>query len=374
MSIKKNTIKILCVSFLLFSPLFSASQKSVIFKNVNVLAKELSHKLNKTGDSLVLNGERNISKVEVFNSKFSAEYRIGAKSTEIPLQDLPLGRYVVLVRLPDLSIAITLLRNESYEGFDPINTRERLYAKTNKLNTSKKRSSNREIDENALAKAELEGKKNKINPSETLPKYSRKDPVSRDKKLAEKAIALTKLRDERAAKKAKYSNRNSRETKNEILIRKAKENTLAKNRNRQREARAKNAEALALKRSQKTLQKTDKNSSSISEYHKTNMFKSNTGRAIEGYWVVKTARGQIGTKTIRSFANEDELEELIARINLEHKIASGKHNTLKIWEIYNLAEFKKEHAKNRNYIKMSNSPYFNNVPYYSSDENLDKTP
>jgi len=42
-------------------------QKSTLLQNINVRAKELKHSLNKTGDSLILEGERTIYKVEIFN-------------------------------------------------------------------------------------------------------------------------------------------------------------------------------------------------------------------------------------------------------------------------------------------------------------------
>ncbi|ARV09321.1 hypothetical protein BTO05_06595 [Winogradskyella sp. PC-19] len=61
------------------------------------------------------------------------------------------------------------------------------------------------------------------------------------------------------------------------------------------------------------------------------------------------------------------MDKLISRINLEHRTLSGKYNTLKIWEVYNLDMFKKEHAKNSDYLKVTDSPYFNFDPYYSSE-------
>jgi len=91
------------VSFFLFYSLISACQKSEILKNVNVLAKELDHRLNETSDSLVLKGERIIYKVEILNSEFSREFKYNSNFVKVPISDLPIGRYTVSVRLQNKS-------------------------------------------------------------------------------------------------------------------------------------------------------------------------------------------------------------------------------------------------------------------------------
>ena len=89
------------------------SQKSTLLQNVNVRANELKHRLNKTGDSLILEGERSIYKVEIFNKDFEHSLIVKDSKIKIPLNNIPVGRFVVEAALPDKLIIITLLRNEA---------------------------------------------------------------------------------------------------------------------------------------------------------------------------------------------------------------------------------------------------------------------
>ena len=61
--------KLYTIVFLLLTML-SYCQKSTLLQNVNIRAKELKHSLNKTGDSLILEAERTIYRVEIFNRDF----------------------------------------------------------------------------------------------------------------------------------------------------------------------------------------------------------------------------------------------------------------------------------------------------------------
>jgi len=99
------------IVFLLFTT-FIYCQKSTLLQNVNFRAKELKHSLNKTEDSLILEGERTIYKVEIFNNDFEQSHIVKDSKIKIPLNNIPLGRFVVEAALPDRLIVITLLRNK----------------------------------------------------------------------------------------------------------------------------------------------------------------------------------------------------------------------------------------------------------------------
>ncbi|MBL85910.1 MAG: hypothetical protein CMO82_04545 [Winogradskyella sp.] len=100
---------------LLFLAPFIHGQKSTLLKNINYRASELHHSLNKTGDTLILRGERNIDKVEIFNSDFQKAYIVNSLDTKISLADIPVGRFVTEVKVNDKLIIITLLRHETFE-------------------------------------------------------------------------------------------------------------------------------------------------------------------------------------------------------------------------------------------------------------------
>lgn len=107
---------------LLFLTPFIHGQKSTLLKNINYRANELHHSLNKTGDTLVLKGERTIDKVEIFNNDFQKAYIVNSLNTKIPLADIPVGRFVTEVKVNDKLIIITLLRHESFD--DEVKTTE----------------------------------------------------------------------------------------------------------------------------------------------------------------------------------------------------------------------------------------------------------
>lgn len=91
-------------------------QKSTLIQNINVRAKELKHNLNKTGDSLILEGKRSIDKVAIFNSDFEKIFIVSNNKVKIPLHNIPIGRFVTEVKLNNKLIIITLLRHENLEA------------------------------------------------------------------------------------------------------------------------------------------------------------------------------------------------------------------------------------------------------------------
>ncbi|RZN84326.1 MAG: hypothetical protein EVB11_02655 [Winogradskyella sp.] len=97
---------------LLFISTMVYGQKSTLVQNVNFRAKELKHYLNKAEDSLILEGERTIYKVNLFNKDYDETIEVKNKKIKIPLYDLDIGRYVIEAILLDKRIIIVLFRNE----------------------------------------------------------------------------------------------------------------------------------------------------------------------------------------------------------------------------------------------------------------------
>lgn len=100
-----------CAILFLFLTLWCYGQNSTLLQNIDYRAKELKHSLNKTGDTLILNSERDIIKVDIFNSDFEKTFLVNDRSTKIPLVNFPNGRYVTQVKVHDKLIIITLLRH-----------------------------------------------------------------------------------------------------------------------------------------------------------------------------------------------------------------------------------------------------------------------
>ncbi|APY08872.1 hypothetical protein BWZ20_11415 [Winogradskyella sp. J14-2] len=101
--------------FFLVLTVCANGQNSTLLKNINFRANELHHSLDKTGDTLILKGERTIEKVEIFNNNFQKAYVIDNLVTKISLADIPNGRFVTEVKVSDKLIIITLLRHNNLE-------------------------------------------------------------------------------------------------------------------------------------------------------------------------------------------------------------------------------------------------------------------
>ncbi|MDP5082599.1 MAG: hypothetical protein NWP87_08090 [Winogradskyella sp.] len=102
----------LCIVVFLLVANFASSQNTTLIKNRNFRAAELKHDLNSRGDTLVLEGIRDIIKVVISNDSFHKSFPIVNKKTKIPLVDLPLGRFTTEVKLENKLIILTLLRHK----------------------------------------------------------------------------------------------------------------------------------------------------------------------------------------------------------------------------------------------------------------------
>jgi hypothetical protein len=226
--------------------LFCYGQKSTLLENVNYRAKELKQSLSKNGDSLILIAERKIYKVEIYNSSLEKLITVEDTEVKIPINDLPVGRYVVDATLINKHIIMTLLRDEHFEEIK----------------------SNIAID-------------TLVTSTYIKPKV--KQPfIDRHANLLSKRLTKSKP--------------------------------------------------------------------------KTNTY----------YWVKYNINNGSTSRRIMRLENQDAVEKLIKKHQLEIKTLKGKHNKLTIWEVYDRTKFIKEQVSNPNYINSSTSGFFNVIPYYTS--------
>ncbi|NNE30886.1 MAG: hypothetical protein HKN40_00810 [Winogradskyella sp.] len=121
--------KILYIFVLISFVSVGHAQKSTLLPNVNFRAKELKHSLNSSGDSLLLQSDRTIYSVDIFNQDYDKTVRVEGTEVKIPLEDTPVGRLVVQAKMVDKRILMTLLRHEPYHN--------KLLAPESTLKTSK---------------------------------------------------------------------------------------------------------------------------------------------------------------------------------------------------------------------------------------------
>ncbi|MDN3493830.1 hypothetical protein [Winogradskyella bathintestinalis] len=111
-------MKLLYTLVFVFLTTIVYGQKTTLFQNTNVRAKELKHDLTASGDSLIFKCERTIFEVAIFKDDFERIIKVRNNEAVIPVADLPVGKYIVEVLLRDKLIVITLLRNEPFDLLD----------------------------------------------------------------------------------------------------------------------------------------------------------------------------------------------------------------------------------------------------------------
>lgn len=104
--------KKICTILILSSTVIISSQNITLLKNNNPKAKELNHSLNSTKDSLILESEKPIYKIEIFNEDFEKIVVVKDFEVQIPLFDLPVGRFIVHAKLTDRILVMELIKHE----------------------------------------------------------------------------------------------------------------------------------------------------------------------------------------------------------------------------------------------------------------------
>lgn len=97
----KNVIRIclvLVLIFLLSFTLKAQGQYAKLEKNRNIQAKGLSHKLNKTKDTLILQSDKKINYLYAINKDYGRDFDIYIDTTsyKLPLNKLPVGKHVLV--------------------------------------------------------------------------------------------------------------------------------------------------------------------------------------------------------------------------------------------------------------------------------------
>ncbi|WP_400074735.1 hypothetical protein [Winogradskyella sp. R77965] len=304
----------------LLLPALGFSQKSTLLQNVNTRAKELKHHLNKTGDSLILECERTIYRVEIFNRDFEKSLIVKDSKVRIPLRDIPVGRFVVEAALPDRLIVITLLRNETINN--PINT-PRPARKVSLFGDTTLAS-----NDTPVATPKTKAKESKLAVVDKKEKADiKKELVATDKK-----VAVVKKKP--TVKTAK--NLSSTSTKPLIVD---IESTVIELKRPAKNTRLSSSERIS----------------------------GNTGnRIIQAYWIVYQTNNRHGSGKQMRFGDDALVDKMIAHINLDKRTIAGKDNQLTVYEIYDVSAFLKYKMKNPDDYGQR-VDCFNSVPYFKSE-------
>lgn len=295
-------------------------QNSILFQNVNNRAKELKHNLNASGDSIIFECERTIYEVVIFNDDFQRTIKVRNTEVKIPIEDIPVGRYVVETLLRDKLIVNTLVRNEPFDLPEPA-----------ALVTDNSGFVGGEILPNKAVMAHVESNKDKegnaVAVTEESPSTSNMTFGS-ESTIKETDLAV-------AGKKASD------------LTKEAGQN--AKNRN-----------DLSLSTTKgKVTEKSAELLSSEVELAKTN-------RVVRTYWVIYKMNNGHRSEKIQKLSDQETVDRMIKKNEIDLKTKSGRLNELSIWAIYNPSEFVQHKRKNRrNYLDVD-SESFNNIPYYNN--------
>ncbi len=96
---KYRRLVIASVVSLTFQKIHAQKQFATIEKNYNVRAKDLSHELNTTKDTLILQSPKTIDYVYAINSDYKREidFYNNTNSLKIPLNQLSKGKHVFVV-------------------------------------------------------------------------------------------------------------------------------------------------------------------------------------------------------------------------------------------------------------------------------------
>ena len=122
---------IFTIVILLFTA-FAYGQKSTLIQNINDRATELKHNLNHSRDSLILEGQRLIDRVTIFNDDFEKTFEVKHNKANIPLHNIPVGRFITEVKLNDKLIIITLLRHETLKTTSNVSVSRKVVDVNNK--------------------------------------------------------------------------------------------------------------------------------------------------------------------------------------------------------------------------------------------------
>ncbi len=115
-------IKKICTLMFLFLALtVSSGQEITLLKNFNPKAKELIHNLNYSGESLILQSEKSIIKIDFFNEDYEKIIEINDYEAQISLDEIPIGKFVIEVKLDNKIIVMDIIKYKQIDHTDNSN-------------------------------------------------------------------------------------------------------------------------------------------------------------------------------------------------------------------------------------------------------------
>lgn len=101
--------------FILYSSLITFGQNATLLKNFNPKVKELNHHLNSAKDSLILECETTILKVDFHNEDYEKVSIVESNRVKIGLNDMPKGKFVVEVKLVDKIALMHIIIHQDFK-------------------------------------------------------------------------------------------------------------------------------------------------------------------------------------------------------------------------------------------------------------------
>ncbi|WP_407557370.1 hypothetical protein [Winogradskyella sp. 4-2091] len=313
--------------FLLLASLVYA-QKSTLYQNVNVRAQELKHNLNKTGDSLILKCERTVYEIVIFNDDFERVIKVRDNEAVIPIADVPVGRYIVEALLSDKLIVMTLLRNESFGTPPP----KALITDSSDLFGTKQK-------KEAVASVEVPIKtpeKEEIKVAAIEETQPMEELTSSENHIKKTDLAV-------AGKKSEPEKVKKPRLKRKVTYTKPKDPT----------------------ESSLSLFKSEKQTASTSSKRSTREVDAARANRIEStYWVEYRINNGQSSQKIQKLGDQDTVDRMIRKIEIDKKTKAGRLNELIIWTVYDPPQFVNHKKNNKSNFTTLPSESFNLEPYY----------
>ena len=319
-------------------------QKSTLFQNVNVRAKELKHKLNDSGDSLIFKCERTIYEVVIFNDDFERVIKVRESEAIIPIGDIPVGRYIVEALLSDKLIVITLLRNEPIESLNDtplvadssdLFGRKLVSPKAAVASAEAPKATPKETVTKKIAETKTEVIKKPIQPKEEL--YGSESSI----KKTDLAVAGKKAQPQKAKQPEK-----------KVAVAKKK-------------APKKSSLSLFSAKTEVTKKAPEISTREIDA--------ARANRVVSTYWVVYKINNGQSSEKIQKMSDQDVVDRMIKKIEIDMKTKTGRLNELTVWTVYDPSEFVQHKKKNKEDYMNIASESFNMEPYYKRVVDEDKS-
>lgn len=290
-------------------------QKSTLIQNINYRAKELKHRLNKEGDSLILQSERTIYSVEIFNQHYEKLVQVGSNEVKIPLHGTPLGRLVVQAKMIDKRILMTLQRHDTIKA-NPIEVLPIKIAKTRPK---------------AISLPIVKPLENtNLATLHVLPMFSEQLNLDIVKVIIPKPVIKLALLNEP-----------------DPIIEKEDIEII---------------DSVELNESNNDPQPKPK--TSLSGMLNWKAKKPNTSNKV--FWIAHVVNSGTSSRKTMKLVSQSDIDRIIANHKIEKKTNQGKLNELTVWEVYDTIKFMEKQAENPNYINSAMSSLFDVSPYYNS--------